>query len=89
VEETRRYDVGDADDRMNRVTGIQVPGIGTVAEYAYTRRSRRIAAVLGGVILQTVAAGNGYAGLDPFGRIADLHFRRSSNLSTIHALGAL
>jgi hypothetical protein len=72
---------------MNRVTHISVTEVGSVANYAYTGASRRVWALLGGVILQSVAAasGSGYDGLDRFGRLRDLHYQTgSSGGPTLH-----
>ncbi|RMF79988.1 MAG: hypothetical protein D6744_08600, partial [Planctomycetota bacterium] len=70
-------DVGDVDHQLSRLTRIEFHNRGDLAVYEHAGLSRRVATTLGGgVITQTVAGASGYEGLDRYGRLGDLHYRR-------------
>ncbi|HOW73396.1 MAG TPA: thrombospondin type 3 repeat-containing protein [Phycisphaerae bacterium] len=86
---------GDLDSRLNRVTRIldgvtrdgSMPNTSPVAGYTYMGASRRVSMRLGDpdapVVLQNFVDADGSVGLDRFGRVKDLHFRKSDG-TTIH-----
>ncbi|MCG3132761.1 MAG: hypothetical protein FLDDKLPJ_03627 [Phycisphaerae bacterium] len=72
----------DVDHLASRVTAIEDSLFGhEVAAYAYAGLSRRVSMSLGNGVAQAYRTGSeaGYAGLDRFGRIADLHYVDSTD----------
>ena len=85
--------VTDLDSYLSRVTqimdGLSGRTSAPVANYTYMGTSRRIGMKLGDpdspAVQQTFAGGNGYTGFDRYGRIKDLHFKKSvPTPATIH-----
>jgi RHS repeat-associated protein len=83
-----QYDSG-VDDALSRVSRIESSGpqagsFDVGVDYAYAGVGRRVSATLDNGVSQTFAGSGGYAGLDRFGRVKDLHWAAGASPATVH-----
>ena len=70
---------GLLDNSISRISGITDATFGTLTTYNYAGLSRRVETHFGNEIFQKFYnVNNQYIGLDHFGRITDLHFKKSN-----------